>query len=219
MLVLGKVVDRLGARRGYLWAIGFWSAGACLHAFCGIATSGLLTGTWLAGFEGARENLATLQVVGDTVWTVSTVSVWLFLAARCILAVGESGNFPAAIKITAEYFPKKDRAFATSVFNSGAQIGALLAPFIIPLLARYYGWEMSFLLVGAVGFVWMGAWVYVYDKPQESRRVNARELAYIEQDAAAEGTEAPSAEKGISIWKCFTYRQTWAVVALSLIHI
>lgn len=213
MLVVGKVVDRLGARRGYLWAIGFWSVGACLHAFCGIATSGLLTGTWLVGFEGARENLAMLQVVGDTVWTVSTVSVWLFLAARCILAVGESGNFPAAIKITAEYFPKKDRAFATSVFNSGAQIGALLAPFIIPLLARYYGWEMSFLLVGAVGFVWMGVWVYVYDKPQESRRVNARELAYIEQDAAAEGTEAPSAEKGISIWKCFTYRQTWAVVA------
>ena len=145
MLVVGKFIDKVGARRGYLWAIGLWSAGACLHAFCGIATNGLLGGEWLTGFEGARQNLSTLQTVADGMWTVSTVSVWLFLAARCVLAIGESGNFPAAIKITAEYFPKKDRGFATSVFNSGAQIGALLAPFVIPLLARCWGWEMSFL--------------------------------------------------------------------------
>lgn len=218
MLVVGKFVDKVGARRGYLWAIGLWSAGACLHAFCGIATNGLLGGEWLTGFEGARQNLSTLQTVADGVWTVSTVSVWLFLAARCVLAIGESGNFPAAIKITAEYFPKKDRGFATSVFNSGAQIGALLAPFVIPLLARCWGWEMSFLLVGAVGFVWMGVWVYVYDVPQKSKHVNAAELAYIEQDAAVdasltERTEEVKSAKGISIWKCLTYRQTWAVVA------
>ena len=116
------------------------------------------------------------------------------------------------------YFPKKDRGFATSVFNSGAQIGALLAPFVIPLLARCWGWEMSFLLVGAVGFVWMGVWVYVYDVPQKSKHVNAAELAYIEQDAAVdasltERTEEVKSAKGISIWKCLTYRQTWAVVA------
>ena len=218
MLVVGKFVDKVGARRGYLWAIGLWSAGACLHAFCGIATNGLLGGEWLTGFEGARQNLSTLQTVADGVWTVSTVSVWLFLAARCVLAIGESGNFPAAIKITAEYFPKKDRGFATSVFNSGAQIGALLAPFVIPLLARCWGWEMSFLLVGGVGFVWMGVWVYVYDVPQKSKHVNAAELAYIEQDAAVdasltERTEEVKPAKGISIWKCLTYRQTWAVVA------
>ena len=218
MLVVGKFIDKVGARRGYLWAIGLWSAGACLHAFCGIATNGLLGGEWLTGFEGARQNLSTLQTVADGMWTVSTVSVWLFLAARCVLAIGESGNFPAAIKITAEYFPKKDRGFATSVFNSGAQIGALLAPFVIPLLARCWGWEMSFLLVGAVGFVWMGVWVYVYDVPQKSKHVNAAELAYIEQDAAVdasltERTEEVKPTKGISIWKCLTYRQTWAVVA------
>ena len=218
MLVVGKFIDKVGARRGYLWAIGLWSAGACLHAFCGIATNGLLGGEWLTGFEGARQNLSALQTVADGVWTVSTVSVWLFLAARCVLAIGESGNFPAAIKITAEYFPKKDRGFATSVFNSGAQIGALLAPFVIPLLARCWGWEMSFLLVGAVGFIWMGVSVYVYDAPQKSKRVNAVELAYIEQDAAtdasmAEGAEEAKPAKGIGIWKCLTYRQTWAVVA------
>ena len=127
-------------------------------------------------------------------------------------------KFSGSIKITAEYFPKKDRGFATSVFNSGAQIGALLAPFVIPLLARCWGWEMSFLLVGAVGFVWMGVWVYVYDAPQKSKRVNAAELAYIEQDSVAdaslaEGTDEARPTRGISIWKCLTYRQTWAVVA------
>lgn len=218
MLLIGKFIDKVGARRGYLWAIGVWSAGACLHAFCGIATNGFLTGTWVASFTAARESLAVLQPVGDALWTVSTVSVWLFLAARCILAIGESGNFPSAIKITAEYFPKKDRGFATSVFNSGAQIGALLAPFVIPLLARYWGWEMSFLLVGAIGFLWMGVWVYVYDTPRKSRHVNSQELAYIEQDAvtdvqnASEPAAGAEKEKGISLWKCFTYRQTWAVV-------
>ena len=82
MLVVGKFIDKVGARRGYLWAIGLWSAGACLHAFCGIATNGLLGGEWLTDFAGARQNLATLQTVGDGVWTVATVSVWLFLAAR-----------------------------------------------------------------------------------------------------------------------------------------
>ena len=213
-----QVCRQGGARRGYLWAIGLWSAGACLHAFCGIATNGLLGGEWLTGFEGARQNLSTLQTVADGVWTVSTVSVWLFLAARCVLAIGESGNFPAAIKITAEYFPKKDRGFATSVFNSGAQIEPCSLLFVIPLLARCWGWEMSFLLVGAVGFVWMGVWVYVYDVPQKSKHVNAAELAYIEQDAAVdasltERTEEVKSAKGISIWKCLTYRQTWAVVA------
>ena len=218
MLLIGKFIDRVGARRGYLWAIGVWSLGACLHAFCGIATNGLLSGSWILNFSGARESLAALQTAGNAMSAVASVSVWLFLAARCVLAVGESGNCPAAIKITAEYFPKKDRAFATSIFNSGAQIGALLAPFIIPLLARYWGWEMSFLLVGAIGFFWMGAWLYIYDTPRHSRHVNAEELAYIEQDAVedASGSEKPVAEtnkKGISIWKCFTYRQTWAVVA------
>lgn len=215
MLLVGKFIDKVGARKGYLWAIGLWSLGACIHAFCGIATSGILTGMWPLSFEAARENLQHVQLAADAVWTISTVSVWLFLAARCILAVGESGNFPAAIKITAEYFPKKDRGFATSLFNSGAQIGALLAPFVIPILAKTWGWEMSFLIVGVIGFVWMGFWVFVYDTPRSSKRVNAAELAYIEQDndeqeQAPATTEKP---KGMSIWKCLSYRQTWAVVA------
>ena len=79
--------------------------------------------------------------------------MYCFLVARCILALGEAGNFPAAIKVTAEYFPKKDRAYATSIFNAGASIGALIAPLSIPLLAKAWGWEMAFVIIGALGFI------------------------------------------------------------------
>lgn len=210
MLFVGKFIDILGTKRGYFWAICLWSTGACIHAFCGIATCGIITGDWMVGFGEARDLLAS----SNAALAISTVSVYLFLAARCILAIGESGNFPAAIKVTAEYFPKKDRAFATTVFNSGAQIGALLAPFTIPIIARHMGWENSFLIIGALGYVWMGAWLFVYDKPRNKKQVNAAELAYIEQDPAETTTEeAPKAEKKkMPLYKFFTYRQTWAAI-------
>lgn len=218
MLFVGKFVDKIGTKKGYLWAIGIWSVGACLHTFCGIVTAGISTGTWAFTFEGAREAIEAAETAGTVIWSVSTVSIWLFLAARSILAVGESGNFPCAIKVTAEYFPKKDRAFATSVFNAGAQLGALLAPFTIPVIARYMGWEMSFLIIGALGFFWMGFWVRMYETPSKQKKVNKAELEYIEQDRLTEASETTKLateekkEKGISLWKCFTFRQTWAVI-------
>ena len=84
--------------------------------------------------------------------SISTVSIYLFILCRIILAVGESGSFPAAVKCTAEYFPKKDRAYATAIFNNGASVGALIAPVAIPLLATNFGWEMSFIVIGAWGY-------------------------------------------------------------------
>lgn len=218
MLFAGKLVDILGTRKGYLWAIGIWSAGACLHAFCGIATQGLVTGNWIFSFEEAREQLAALSVTGISVTAVTTISVWLFLAARCILSIGESGNFPCSIKAVAEYFPKKDRGFATGVFNAGSQIGALAAPFTIPLIARHYGWEMAFLLIGALGFIWMGAWIFVYQPPRKNRFVNRAELEYIEQDIAEERAarekeaEVMASEPKIGVLQAFTFPQTWAVI-------
>ena len=202
MLFAGRFVDWLDTRKGYLWAIGIWSFGACLHAFCGIATSGITAGKWFVGFDGAREAIAAVSDVSKVV----NVSVALFVLARLVLAVGEAGNFPAAIKATAEYFPKKDRAFSTSIFNSGSTIGALAAPITIPFIAKAWGWEMAFIIIGALGFVWMGFWQWLYRKPAVNPRVNKAELEYIMQDSVGE----PVQGKKLSFIQCFRYRQTWA---------
>ena len=190
-LFAGKFIDWMGTKKGYLIAIFVWSVGACLHAACG----------WTA-----------IGLAGGSITALTTISVWLFLACRLILAVGEAGNFPAAIKATAEYFPKKDRAFSTSIFNSGASVGALAAPATIPLLARAWGWEMAFIIIGALGFVWMGLWTWLYDNPRNNKRVNQAELSYIEQDNDSDETrdEKVKEEKAIPFFKCFTYKQTWS---------
>lgn len=210
MLFAGRFVDRLDTKKGFLWAIGVWSLGACLHAFCGIATSGILTGKWLVGFEEAKEAIATVNNTG----MVISVSVTLFIFARLVLAFGEAGNFPAAIKATAEYFPKKDRALSTSIFNAGATVGALAAPVTIPFIAAAWGWEMSFIIIGALGFVWMGFWVFVYKKPEVHPKVSAAELAYIQQDIVYDKKIVDNVEgipeKKVTFKEAFGYRQTWA---------
>ena len=209
MLFAGRFVDWMGTKKGFLWAIGVWSVGACLHAACGWATMQV---------EGISSVAEMTAATGAIAVSIATVSVWFFIAARCILALGEAGNFPAAIKTTAEYFPKKDRAFATSVFNAGASVGALAAPATIPLLAQFFkdkgiggGWEMAFIIIGALGFLWMFFWVFLYSKPRDSKYVNKAELEYIEQDKDDEPvktTDAP--ERKLSFAECFKFKQTWA---------
>jgi ACS family hexuronate transporter-like MFS transporter len=209
MLFAGKLVDWLDTKKGFLWSIGIWSFGAVIHAFCGIATAGFLTGQWTASFSEAKNIIATVGDVGAIV----SFSVTLFIFARLVLAIGEAGNFPASIKAVAEYFPKKERAFATTVFNSGAQIGALLAPLTVPFIAKAFGWEMSFIIIGGVGFIWMGFWVFLYHKPEKNPKVNASELAYIIQDDAAEHKVVENNEesgKKVSYKKAFRHKQTWA---------
>ncbi|MHC0443227.1 MFS transporter [Flavobacterium sp. 3-210] len=209
LLFAGRFVDWLDTKKGFLWAIGVWSVGACLHAFCGIATSGIITGDWFVGFHGSKEIISTVQ---DTALVIN-VSVALFIFARFVLAVGEAGNFPAAIKTTAEYFPKKDRAFATSIFNAGATVGALAAPVTIPFIAKAFGWEMAFIIIGALGFIWMGFWIFMYDKPEKHKNVSAEELAYIQQDDIAESKLegfVPETSSKVSFKECFKYKQTWA---------
>ena len=195
LLFAGRFVDWLDTKKGFLWAIGIWSVGACLHAFCGIATAGIITGNWFVGFEGAKSAIHAIDNTG----MVITVSVTLFIFARFVLALGEAGNFPAAIKATAEYFPKKDRAFSTSIFNAGATVGALAAPISIPFIAKAYGWEMAFIIIGALGFVWMD--------------IGAAELEYIQQDIIADSKlvdyVAETTTK-VSFIECFKYKQTWA---------
>ena len=212
-LFAGRFVDWLGSKKGYLWAIAVWSLGACLHALCGWATEHTL---------GLSDVANMIQASGDVAATIAITSVYYFIAARIVLGAGEAGNFPAAIKVTAEYFPKKDRAFATSIFNAGSTVGALIAPLCIPTLAKFFknvgvgnGWEMAFIIIGALGFIWMGLWLFVYKKPEENKSVNAAELAYIHQDDNEEvETEANNdkEEKKLSILQCLSYRQAWAVI-------
>ena len=118
--------------------------------------------------------------------------------------------------MTAEYFPKKDRAFATSIFNSGSSVGALAAPLTIPLIAKYCGWEMAFIIIGALGFVWMIFWFALYEKPEKSKRVDKAELDYIHQDDGAvsqsQAAGRPGNEPKISYAKAFSLPQTWALV-------
>lgn len=209
-LFAGRFVDWMGTKKGYLWAIFVWSVGACMHAGCGWATMNI------EGIESI-EALKALEAGSQVALAVATVSVWLFLVCRAILALGEAGNFPAAIKVTAEYFPKKDRAYATSLFNAGSSVGALAAPLSIPILADAFGWEMAFIIIGVLGFAWMFFWIYMYEKPQQSKHVSAAELEYILQDeknsAAEEKKDVEKKEKTIPFFQCFRYRQTWSFIS------
>jgi ACS family hexuronate transporter-like MFS transporter len=127
-----------------------------------------------------------------------------FGIARFLLGLGESGNFPAAIKTVAEWFPKKERSFATGLFNSGANVGSILAPLIVPWVTIRYGWHMAFIATGAIGVLWMIWWFRSYRRPSEHPRIKDRELGHIYQDAAEEvGPPIP--------WRrLLRYRQTWA---------
>ncbi|MCR5820142.1 MAG: MFS transporter [Bacteroidaceae bacterium] len=208
-LFSGKFIDWIGTKKGYLIAIFVWSVGACMHATCGWLTMNF---HHLADAEALR----MVEAGSALALGISTTSMWLFMVCRMVLALGESGNFPAAIKVVAEYFPKKDRALATSIFNAGASVGALVAPLTIPFLAKAYGWEMAFIIIGGMGFLWMAFWWYMYDKPEQSKHVNSEELEYINQDEDAplssqKNNNAKSL--GIGLFECLAMRPTWSFIA------
>lgn len=134
-----------------------------------------------------------------------------FMFARGVLGFGEAGNFPAAIKATAEWFPKKERALATGIFNSGSNVGAILAPLTVPWLADRFGWQSAFLIIGGIGFAWLIFWFWLYELPTRSKRVKQPEFDYIHSDVEPEtkSTETVDNDK-ISWFKLLKYRQTWA---------
>jgi ACS family hexuronate transporter-like MFS transporter len=133
-------------------------------------------------------------------------TVFGFGLARFFLGLSESGNFPAAIKATAEWFPKKERALTTGIFNSGANIGAVAAPAIVPWLTLTYGWQAAFVATGAIGFLWLLFWIIIYEKPEASRRLTKEEFSYILSDPPE-----PLTEK-IPWATLLKYRQAWAFI-------
>jgi MFS transporter, ACS family, hexuronate transporter len=193
MLFAGRIIDRLGTKKGYAWAIIIWSFGAIIHAFAIPMGEGLM---YVLGWFGIA---------------VMPVSVLGFMISRAVLGFGESGNFPAAIKATAEYFPKKERSFATGIFNSGANVGAVLAPLTVPWIGEHWGWEAAFLIIGGIGFFWLFFWLFLYDKPEEQKRISAAELDYIHSDKEKSETDKPiQIQEKVSWIKLLGYRQTWA---------
>jgi ACS family hexuronate transporter-like MFS transporter len=126
-----------------------------------------------------------------------------FIFARVALGIGEGGGFPGGIKAVTEWFPKKERAFATGIFNAGTNIGAIVTPLVIPAITIAWGWEMAFIITGVAGLIWLPIWLIVYRRPREHKKVSAAELAYIEQDPA------DPVEK-VAWSKLLTKRETWA---------
>ena len=173
LMLAGRVIDKIGTKKGYSWATGLWSLAAIAHAFA--------------------------------------KNVFGFAAARAALGVTEAGNFPAAIKTTAEWFPKKERALATGLFNSGANIGAIVAPLTVPFIAVHYGWQWAFVITGMLGLVWLLFWNKYYRTPSTHPKITPEELAYINSDIEPlEANELPKAEKKYTWGMLLGYKQTWA---------
>src|SRR5947209_899832 len=168
MILVGRLVDRLGTRLGYALAMAFWSLASMGHALGSSFTS--------------------------------------FVIARSALGFGEAGVFPASIKCVAEWFPKKERALATGIFNAGTNAGAIVTPLVVPWIALHWGWRAAFLLTGALGFVWLVFWLAIYRKPEEHPRVSTAELKYIQCDPV-------EPMQRIRWTRLLPHRQTWAYVA------
>lgn len=154
--------------------------------------------------------------VSISIWSIAAMghalasSTFGFAFWRVVLGAGEAGNFPASIKTVAEWFPKKDRALATGIFNAGTNIGAVVAPLCVPWILGVYGWEMAFILTGAVGFVWLIFWWIMYERPERKKGISQEELAYINSDVESDDTG--ESDEGVSWPKLFSLRQTWAYV-------
>ncbi|MEZ4911924.1 MAG: MFS transporter [Saprospiraceae bacterium] len=197
MLFAGRIIDTLGTKKGFIWAIIIWSIGAMIHA------------------EALNIGEGLLKVLGIFGIVTVPVSVLGFMFSRMVLAIGESGNFPGAIKATAEYFPKKERSLATGIFNSGANVGAILAPLSVPWIESHFGWEAAFLVIGGIGFIWLIFWLLYYEKPTAQKRMSQSELAYIQSDDATsedQDTDDKIQER-ISWTKLLGYRQTWSFIS------
>jgi MFS transporter, ACS family, hexuronate transporter len=144
-----------------------------------------------------------------TLWSLAAMAPAMarsalgFAMARAALGLGDGGNFPASIKTVAEWFPKQERAFATGIFNAGSNIGAIIAPIVVPWITLSYGWEWAFILTGMAGFVWLIFWLLIYQRPEDHKRLSSAEFQHIRQDPV-ERTEK------ISWGKVFPKRQTWA---------
>ena len=180
-------------------------------AFQGAYGIGLLGFGWFIDRFGTKLGYS----VSIAAWSLAAMahaavgSVGGFIAARIALGLGEGGNFPSAIKAVALWFPKRERALATSIFNSGTNVGAIIAPAVVPWVAFTWGWQSTFVIAGAIGFIWLIFWSKFYDLPNKVASVSASELAHIESDPL---TASEQSQTKVSWGSLLGYRQTWSFI-------
>lgn len=200
----GRIIDRIGPKRGLPLFVLLWSLAAIAHGFCNyIDVAATVSIPWLGKGEGG------LAVV--TLMMPATAAG--FVVARIALGLTQGANFPAAIKVVAEWFPVRERALATGWFNVGSNVGAVVCPLLVPLLFLWVGWEWTFYITGATGILWLIAWKALYDEPGDHRRVSAAELDYI-RDGQPAVEEAPRRVPWLSL---LGYRAVWAYVLASIL--
>ena len=202
-LFVGRLMDKIGTRIGFTLAIVLWSIGALLHAWAlGVGEAVYpIAAPIISAFVSVVNSITGMFGFAPTA-AVLSVSVVGFIVARFVLGLGESGNFPAAIKTTAEWFPKKERALATGIFNAGTNVGALATPLLVPIIVAAYGWYEAFIITGILGFLWLALWFFFYRRPEEHRNLSKEELAYIQSDPVEPIVKIPWAT-------LLKYRQTW----------
>jgi ACS family hexuronate transporter-like MFS transporter len=190
LLIAGRVIDRIGVRTGFALAVVVWSIAAVGHA----------AADWFPGLALPTLNLDATTGASVVMMTGAAAG---FALARFLLGLGEAGNFPACIKAVAEWFPKRERALATGIFNSGTNVGALATPLIVPWVAGHWGWKWAFVVTGLMGFLWVVLWWSYYRAPEEHPALSRAELAHIRSD--------PSESTASVRWRdVFPWRQTWA---------
>jgi ACS family hexuronate transporter-like MFS transporter len=190
LVLAGRVIDKVGIRRGFTLAVFVWSLAAIAHA----------AADWFSWLR-----LPTLNLDAATGFSVVMLSGAAagFALSRFVLGLGEAGNFPASIKAVAEWFPRKERALATGIFNSGTNIGALVTPLVVPWITLRWGWQWAFILTGATGFLWMAWWLKAYRNPEAHPHLSAAELAHIRSDP-------PEATAPVPWRTLLPHPQTWA---------
>jgi MFS transporter, ACS family, hexuronate transporter len=197
----GRLMDRFGVKRGLPFAVLFWSLASAAHGLC----------SFLPASESVTISRAWLSLGAITLPT----TVIGFMAARVALGLAEGGNFPGAIKTISEWFPVRERALATGLFNAGTNVGAILCPFAVPRLYATWGWPATFYITGALGLVWLLCWRRLYDNPDQHPRLTSAERDYIR--AGQTPSAAPAATKSVSWRSLLGYRATWAYLAASIL--
>ncbi len=190
LVLAGRIMDGLGTRLGFSIAVVLWSIAAMGHAMA----------DWFPWLRLPTINLDA--TTGLSVVLLGGAAAG-FALMRFLLGLGEAGNFPASIKTVAEWFPKKERALATGIFNSGTNVGALLTPLLVPWITLKWGWQWAFIATGLSGFFWLAWWLRVYRPPEEHPRLSSAELAYIRSDPVEKVTPIRWAT-------LLPHRQTWA---------